>query len=132
MATTVVPFLMFEGRAEEAMQLYVATVPGSRIVAIERYGAGEMGPPGTVKVATFELAGQRLRCSDSPVKHAFTFTPSLSLFLTVADVGEVDRLANALGEGGQTLMPPGDYGFSPRFAWVQDRFGVSWQITCET
>jgi predicted 3-demethylubiquinone-9 3-methyltransferase (glyoxalase superfamily) len=131
MVATVVPFLMFEGRAEEAMQLYVSAVPGSRIIAVERYGAGGIGPQGSIQVATFELAGQVVRCSDSPVKHAFTFTPSLSLFITVSDAGEVDRLADVLGTDGKVLMPPGGYGFSPWFAWVQDRFGVSWQINCE-
>ena len=56
------------------------------------------------------------------------FTPSTSTFLTVETEAGVDALAEALGEGGKTMMPAGNYGFSKRFAWVQDRFGVSWQI----
>ena len=130
MNVTVEPFLMFEGQAEAAMTFYVAVVPNSRVIEIEHYAAGEVGKDGTIKLALFELSGLRVRCTDSPIAHAFTFTPSLSLFLTVDDVQHIDDLAATLGADGQALMPPDDYGFSRRFAWVQDRFGVSWQINC--
>lgn len=122
-------FLMFQNDdAEQAMNAYVALFPGSRVLSIERYGAGEAGKEGTVKLATFELNGTPIKCIDSPVKHAFTFTPAISLFIDCDDAAQVDRLAGRLGEGGQPLMPAGAYGFSTRFAWVQDRFGVSWQL----
>ncbi len=126
--TQVHTFLMFEGRAEEAMNAYVALVPNSRVIAINRYGKGAPGPEGSVVMARFELAGQEHRCSDSFVKHAFTFTPSMSLFLECGSEGEIDRIYAALLEGGQALMPIGDYGFSRRFGWLNDRFGVSWQL----
>ena len=48
--------------------------------------------------------------------------------IPIADEAEFDRLATALAEDGAVLMPPGDYGWSARFAWVSDRFGVSWQL----
>ena len=71
-------FLMFQdGRAEQAMSLYAAVLPGSRVQRIERYGPGDPGREGSVKVASFDLNGHRLMFSDSYVKHAFTFTPSL-------------------------------------------------------
>lgn len=130
MTMTVDPFLMFEGQAEAAMMFYVALIPDSRVVSVERYAAGEVGKKGTIKLAVFELSGLRVRCTDSPISHHFTFTPSISLFLTVDDVQQVDDLAAKLGADGQAMMPPDDYGFSQRFAWVQDRFGVSWQINC--
>ena len=63
-----------------------------------------------------------------PGEACFTFTPSISLFVECESDAEIERLAGALGEGGQFMMPLGDYGFSRRFAWVSDRFGVSWQI----
>lgn len=126
--TTATPFLMFEGKAEEALRLYCATVPGSRLVDIQRYGAEGPGQEGSVSMARAVIAGLEIMVIDSPVQHAFTFTPSISLFVDCASEAEQDRLVAALGEGGGTLMPLGDYGFSRRFAWLNDRFGVSWQI----
>ncbi len=128
MANSVKPFLMFEGRAEEAMTFYVSLFPDGEVVSVNRYGAGGPGPEGSVMLAEFSVAGQRVLCSDSFVKHGFTFTPSLSLFVECADEEEIQRLASALAEGGGVLMPLGDYGFSRQFAWVNDRFGVSWQL----
>ena len=78
--------------------------------------------------ADFTVAGQAVICFDSPVKHAFTFTPAVSLFIDCADEPEVDRLFAALSEGGNVMMELADYGFSRKFGWVADRFGVSWQI----
>jgi predicted 3-demethylubiquinone-9 3-methyltransferase (glyoxalase superfamily) len=74
------------------------------------------------------VAGQRVKCFDSPVHHAFTFTPSVSLFVECESEAEVGRLYDALKDGGQTLMEISNYGFSRQFAWVNDRFGVSWQL----
>lgn len=128
MATTVRPFLMFEGKAEEAMNFYVSLIPGSEITSIARYGPGQPGPEGSVMVATFTVAGQAVMCSDSYVKHGFTFTPSVSLFVDCESEEEIRRLATNLAEGGAELMPLGNYGFSRQFAWVNDRFGVSWQL----
>jgi predicted 3-demethylubiquinone-9 3-methyltransferase (glyoxalase superfamily) len=127
-ATTVRPFLMFEGRAEEAMNFYVSLIPGSEITSIARYGPGQPGPEGTVIVASFTIAGQTVMCSDSFVKHGFTFTPATSLFVECESEEEIQRLSSALAEGGAELMPLGNYGFSRQFAWVNDRFGVSWQL----
>lgn len=126
--TDATPFLMFEGRAEEALDFYVATIPESRIEHIDRYGVGEPGPEGSVRLARAVVVGLPILASDSFVHHAFTFTPSISFMLTCQDEDELDRLTAALGEGGGVLMPPGNYGFSRKFAWVNDRFGVSWQV----
>lgn len=125
------PFLMFEGRAEEAMNLYVSLIPDSRIERVERYGPEGPGAPGSLRSALFLLGGAPVLCSDSPVAHAFTFTPSLSLYVTCRSEEEIGGLAAALAEGGKFLMPLEDYGFSRRFAWVNDRFGVSWQLNLE-
>ncbi len=126
--TTATPFLMFEGRAEEALTFYCETVPDSRILDLRRYDAKGPGKEGSVSMARAVIAGLEVMAFDSPVHHAFTFTPALSLFVDCASEAEQEHLVATLGEGGGTLMPLDNYGFSRRFAWVNDRFGVSWQI----
>ncbi|GGW24664.1 VOC family protein [Streptomyces xantholiticus] len=121
-------FLMFEGKAEEAMTFYMSLFDDAEVVDITRYGADGPGTEGTVQHATFSLAGQRYMCIDSALKHDFTFTPAMSLFVQCDDEAEIDRLYAALAEEGSELMPLGSYGFSAKFGWVNDRFGVSWQL----
>jgi len=62
------------------------------------------------------------------VKHGFGFTPAMSLFVECESETELDAAFNRLSEGGNVLMPVGNYGFSSRFGWLTDRFGVSWQL----
>ncbi|WP_042463268.1 VOC family protein [Neobacillus dielmonensis] len=125
----VTPFLMFQdGKAEEAMNFYTSLIEDSAITNIVRYGANESGDEGTVMQATFTLKGQEFMCIDSNVKHQFSFTPSFSLYVTCNTEEELDNLYQKLNEGGQALMPLGDYGFSKKFGWLNDRFGVSWQL----
>ncbi len=128
MSVAVRPFLMFEGNAEEAMNTYVSVVPGSKIIDLEKYGAGGPGKEGTVMRGTFAVAGQVVQCTDSPIKHAFTFTPSFSFFVDCESEAQLESLWAALSEGGGTMMPLDNYGFSRRFGWLSDRFGVSWQL----
>ncbi|MNL53535.1 hypothetical protein D3C87_1767930 [compost metagenome] len=125
----ITPFLMFEGRAEEAIHFYLSLFENAEIVAIQRYGAEGPGPEGTVVHATFTLAGQTFMAIDSFVQHAFTFTPSMSLYVTCETEAEIDRLFAALSGGGSVMMPLAAYPFSEKFGWLADRFGVSWQLT---
>ena len=131
MARQVVTQLMFEGAAEEAMNFYVSLFRGSEITRVERYGPGEPGAEGSVKRAEFTVGGHRLACIDSSVKHGFTFTPSISFFVDCEDEAELDAAFGRLAAGGAGLMPLGNYGFSAKFGWVQDRFGVSWQLNLQ-
>lgn len=128
MTTRVSTFLMFEGKAEEAMNFYVSLFPDGTVTSIRRYGAEGPGPEGSVLHASFTLAGQNFMCIDSPAKHGFTFTPSLSIFVDCDTAAQVDALFAKLAEGGTVMMPLDKYPFSPRFGWAADRFGVSWQI----
>lgn len=128
MAHKVTPFLMFEGSAEEAMRSYVALFRNSEVKQLQRYGPGEAGAEGSVKRADFTVAGQDVICIDSPVKHAFTFTPSISLFVDCESEAELDGVFGQLATNGTVLMPLDNYGFSRKFGWLNDRYGVSWQL----
>lgn len=121
-------FLMFQGQAEAAMDFYASLFPESFIRHIRRYGPGEMGTEGSVMQARFSLAGQEFMAIDSNLEHPFTFTPSMSLYVNCSSEAEIDRLFEKLSEGGQVLMGLQEYPFAKRFAWCNDRFGVSWQL----
>lgn len=122
------PFLMFQGEAIEALALYVDAFFGSHTYDVQLYGAGEPGRIGTVKRVRLVIGDQEILVIDSPIKHAFTFTPSFSMFIDFDDEAQLRHAVNELGKGGQFLMPLDDYRFSRLFAWVQDRFGVPWQL----
>ncbi|CAN7261122.1 VOC family protein [Phenylobacterium sp. LjRoot219] len=129
MTSFVLPFLMFQGGVgSQALEFYLSVFPDSRVDEMQRYGPGEAGPEGTIHRARFTLGGQSVLCSDSFVKHAFAFTPSFSFWVECESADELRRLSGRLAEGGAELMPAGDYGFSSLFTWVNDRFGVSWQL----
>ena len=121
-------FLMFEGKAEEAMNFYVSLFDGSKIIDISRYGPEGPGAEGSVLHATLELAGQRFMCIDSAMKHPFSFTPAMSLHVECSSGLEIATLVEKLADGGQIMMPLDTYPFSRKFAWIADRFGVSWQL----
>jgi len=128
MPKSVKTFLMFDGAAEEAVRLYVSVFRDAKLLSLSRWTEGEPGAPGTVKAAELTIAGHRLVAVDSPVKHRFTFTPAISFFVECDSEEELTRVYEKLLEGGTALMALGDYGFSKRFGWVSDRFGVSWQL----
>jgi predicted 3-demethylubiquinone-9 3-methyltransferase (glyoxalase superfamily) len=119
----IAPQLMFnERRLAEAIDFWRGAFPDMAVTITSR------SADGAPDQAEITLAGQRLRLLDSPVAHGFSFTPSLSLMVECDSAAEVDRIAGRLAEGGQVMMPLGAYDFSPRFAFLQDRFGVSWQV----
>jgi predicted 3-demethylubiquinone-9 3-methyltransferase (glyoxalase superfamily) len=120
---------MFVGNAEEAMRFYVSVFFPARIERIARYGAGAQGAEGTVKHATLRLGDSTIQCIDSPIEHAFGFTPAVSLAVRAASADAVDEMFARLSQDGTVLMPLDRYPFSERFGWVTDRFGVSWQLT---
>jgi predicted 3-demethylubiquinone-9 3-methyltransferase (glyoxalase superfamily) len=113
----IAPCLWFGGKAEEAARFYVSLLPDSRIDAVVPYSMDlPGGSPGDVMMVEFTLAGQAyLALNGNP---SFQFTPAVSFAVGCADQAEVDRLWDALCEGGS----PG------RCGWLTDRFGVSWQI----
>lgn len=128
MSLSVKPFLMFQGRAEEAMAFYASIFPDCAIDEIVRYGPGEAGAEGSVYTARFHIGRQSILCIDNSVDHPFSFTPSFSFFVECESEAQIREIYAALADGGEELMQLGNYGFSRAFAWVNDRFGVSWQL----
>ena len=110
------PFLWFDGKAEEAANFYTSVFGNSRIAGISRYGEAGPGPKGAVMSVTFELDGQKFMALNGGPQ--FTFTPAISFFVNCETQQEVDELWEKLSEGGQ----------KNRCGWLQDKYGVSWQI----
>jgi predicted 3-demethylubiquinone-9 3-methyltransferase (glyoxalase superfamily) len=122
--------LMFQnGRALEALRRYEEVFDGEfTIDELDTYNEAAAGPTGQVQLAACTLLGQRITFFDSPVEHEFDMTPAISLFVECHDNDELERLFAALGEDGKVFMGLDDYGFSRRYGWVEDRFGVPWQL----
>lgn len=110
------------------MNDYVSIFDGSEVVSIIRYGAEGPGEEGTVMHALFTLKGQQFMCIDSSVKQGFTFTPAISIFVTCDTEQEIDEVFRKLSDGGAVLMPLSQTQVSKQFGWVQDKYGVSWQL----
>jgi len=121
----VTPFLMFEGAAQEALDLYLSAFDDAEVVDIRRF------EDGMIEAAFLRIGDQRIRLFDSPVEHAFGFTPAVSLFVEFDAPEGVDATFAKLADGGSVLMGLDAYPFSPRFAWINDRFGVSWQLSAK-
>ena len=126
-------FLMFVGqqfgRAEEAMKFYTSLFKNSEIKSIERWGKDEPGgKEGLVKRATFTIDGQEYFVSENSMEHNFTFTPAISIFVECDTEAEQATLFTKLSEEGAVMMPLDNYGFSKKFGWLADKYGVSWQL----
>lgn len=129
-AQKIIPHLWFDGAAEDAANLYTALVPDSGIGPVSRYGKGGLDvhgqPEGTVMTVEMRLGGQTmLALNGGPV---FRPTPAVSYFLTIADRAALDHAWQKLGEGGRVHMPIDAYPWAPRYGWLEDRWGVSWQM----
>jgi predicted 3-demethylubiquinone-9 3-methyltransferase (glyoxalase superfamily) len=122
----ITPFLWFDTQAEEAAKLYTSIFDDSRIVDTARYGEAGPGPEGTVITVTFQLAGQEFMALNGGPE--FTFSPALSFIVNCETQQEIQRLWQNLRRDGIVFMELDKYPFSPQFGWVQDRFGISWQL----
>ncbi len=116
------------GKAKEAVNFYVSLFKNSKIIHMNLHGPGESELEGTVSHAAFILDGQEFVAMDSALQHDFTFTPAMSIFVQCESEQEIDTLYERFMEGGSAQMPLNNYGFSKKFAWVADRYGVSWQL----
>lgn len=127
----IVPYLWFDGQAEEAARFYTSLFEDAGLGAVTRYGKeGEEihgRPEGSVMAVEFELLGQRFVALNGGPQ--FRFTPAISFFVVRGSEEEVDRLWKALSEGGAALMPLDAYPWSERYGWVRDRYGLTWQVS---
>jgi predicted 3-demethylubiquinone-9 3-methyltransferase (glyoxalase superfamily) len=126
----IVPCLWFDDQAEQAAGFYTELFPGGRITAVSHYpesiDSPSGRPRGSVLTVDFEVAGQRFTAlNGGPL---FTINPSISFFVHAGSADEAERIFAALAENGTALMPMGEYPWSEHYGWVQDRFGVSFQV----
>jgi len=112
----ITPFLWFNDKAEEAMNFYVSIFRNSKVGRVTRYGDAGPGPKGSVMSATFQLDGQKFYALNGGPQ--FSFTPAVSFFVNCETQEEVDELWEKLSAGGR----------KDRCGWLQDKYGLSWQI----
>src|SRR5450631_2093682 len=112
----ITPFLWFDGKDEEAAKFYVSIFKNSKIGKVNRYGDHGPGPKGTVMIATFQLDGQDFIALNGGPQ--FKFSPAISFVVNCETQGGVDELWERLSEGGEKRQ----------CGWLQDQFGISWQI----
>jgi predicted 3-demethylubiquinone-9 3-methyltransferase (glyoxalase superfamily) len=126
----ITPFLWFNDNAKEAVNYYTSVFNNSKINAITRYGekAAEASgrQKGTIMTIAFQIEGQAFVIMNGGP--AFKITPAISFFVNCDTPGEIDKLWRKLSEGGTVMMALDEYPFSKRYGWIQDRFGVSWQL----
>ena len=126
----IIPCLWFDDRAEQAAQFYTQIFPNGRVTATSHYPQSvdtpSGKPRGSVLTVEFEVAGQRFTALNGGPH--FVIGPSISFFAHVDSVADANKLFATLAEGGMVLMPIDKYPWSERYGWVQDRFGVSWQV----
>ena len=123
----ITPFLWFDGKAEEAAHFYTSLFKNSRIVNLKHWAEGSPFPNEQIMNATFELDGQQFYAFDAGPM--FKFNPSISFFAVCETEEETDTVWQKLVEGGSVMMPLDKYDWSEKYGWLQDRFGISWQIS---
>ncbi|MEP0861995.1 MAG: VOC family protein [Ignavibacterium sp.] len=129
----IIPCLWFNNEAEEAVSFYSSLFDNSKVTRILRYGKAGFEfhhkPEGSVMTVEFELNRQKfLALNGGP---DFKFNESVSLFVYCESEERINYLYEKLTEGGSVNMPLDKYDWSPKYAWVKDKFGVSWQLDVE-
>lgn len=115
--------LWYDKEAKEAADFYISVFKNSELKNISTL---HDTPSGTVDIVTIDLMGQEFTLiSAGPF---FKFNPSISFLVACKNSDEVNTLWNALSPGGSSLMELGSYPFSERYGWLQDKYGLSWQI----
>ncbi|MGX7244190.1 VOC family protein [Enterococcus quebecensis] len=120
------PCLWFDGKVEEAAEFYVDAFEQSKINAIDYYVDSEHQPKGSVLTITTTLAGQEVILLNGGPE--FNFTPAISLFVECETETQINKLWETLSHNGKVLMEFGSYPFGEKYGWLEDQYGVSWQL----
>ena len=126
----ITPFLWFNNQAEEAMNFYTSIFKDSRVISVSRIKDTGPNLDQTVTTGTFQIGDQQFHVLNGGPH--FSLTPSISFFVSCITEDEIDNLWVKLSENGKALMPLSKYPFSPKYGWIQDRFGISWQLNFAT
>jgi len=128
----VYPFFMFTNcQAEEALNLYVSLFENAKIEELTRWSEeSPIALAGKIQSALFTIGGVTFRFMDS-TGHDHSLTPSTSIFVVCDNESELHKAYNGLIDGGKELMPLGEYPFATLFAWVQDKYGLNWQLSLD-
>jgi len=119
----ITPHLWFDKEAKEAAELYTSQIPNSKIANVKTL---HNTPSGDCDLVSFELSGQAfMAISAGPL---YKFNPSVSFHVKCKARDEVDSIFERLSNGGKVLMPLGSYPFSDRYGWLEDKYGLSWQV----
>ncbi len=127
---SITPCLWFDTHAEEAATFYASVFQNGEIHAVTRYGKAASGasgmPEGTVMTVVFRIAGREfMGLNGGP---HFTPSPAISFMVRCETEKELDALWERLVEGGKVLMELGEYPFNKKYGWLEDRYGISWQV----
>lgn len=119
----IIPHLWYDKEAKEAAEFYTSLFENSKVINVNTI---HNTPSGDCDIVSFELSGQKfMAISAGPY---FTFNPSISLHVKCKTKDEVDALWNKLSDGGTVLMELGTYPWSEKYGWLNDKYGLSWQI----
>jgi predicted 3-demethylubiquinone-9 3-methyltransferase (glyoxalase superfamily) len=119
----ITPHLWFDKEARQAAELYTSLIPDSKITSVKTI---RDTPSGDCDIVSFELAGEPfMAISAGPL---FKLNPSVSFHVKCSSKEQVDAIFHKFSEGGTVLMPLDSYPFSERYGWVQDKYGLSWQV----
>lgn len=122
----ITPFLWFNKNVDEATSFYVSIFQNAKVDSMTRYGDQEAGTPGTVIETTFSIAGEKFYALSGGL--LFSFSPAISFYVSCDTDEELTELWTKLCIQGEVMMELGKYPFGEKYGWVQDKFGVSWQL----
>lgn len=119
----ITPFLWFDKEAREAAKFHNSIFKDSKIMSPQTFDGT---PSGSIDIVPLEIFGQNITFMSAGPD--FKINPSISFFIYCRDEEEIEGYWKGLSEGGQALMPLDKYPFAEKYGWIQDKFGVSWQL----